>query len=238
MKPSVRYTKRLMDIVFGGVGMLVAAPIMAVIAVAVKLSSKGPIIYKQERAGIIPAEQGGTVDKFWVYKFRTMVADAEKTTGAVLSSKRDPRITMVGGLLRRTRLDELPQIFNILKGEMSLVGPRPERPELIENLSLAIPFFEERMRLVKPGLTGLAQVKLSYTGKLSERSSLADLSETLVNPYGMEELDGALADDMRTKMLYDMAYSACLESFWSFLQTDIGIILKTPGVMFLKKTGQ
>ena len=102
-------------------------------------------------------------------KFRTMQPDAEKTTGAVLATKDDPRITRVGRLLRRTRLDELPQFWNVLRGDMSLVGPRPERPELLNNLALAIPFFEERMRNVKPGITGLAQISLGYTRPRARR---------------------------------------------------------------------
>ncbi len=238
MNRSVRVTKRLMDIVFCSIGLIVALPFMGVIALWTKLSSPGPVIYKQKRAGRIPAEGKGRAGEFWVYKFRTMVADAEKSSGPVLSSKHDPRVTWVGQFLRQTRLDELPQFFNVVKGDMSLVGPRPERPEMIANLSLAIPFFEERMRLVKPGITGLAQVKLSYSGRLSEHSNLNEIKDTLLNPYDMEELEGALADDMRTKMLYDMVYSASLESFGSFLRTDLEIILRTPIVMFLSKTGR
>jgi lipopolysaccharide/colanic/teichoic acid biosynthesis glycosyltransferase len=164
-----------------------------------------------------------------------MVQDAEKNTGAVLASKGDSRITSVGRLLRRTRLDELPQLINVLRGEMSLVGPRPERPEILENLALAIPYFEERMRMVKPGITGLAQVELSYTGEMAPGSGLRKYAEQLLNPYKVEGAEGALADDMRTKLLYDFAYSARLESFRSFLETDLSIIARTPLVMILGK---
>jgi len=123
-------------------------------------------------------------------------------------------------------------------GDMSLVGPRPERPELIQNLSLAIPFFDERMRMIKPGITGLAQIELTYTGRIKKNSDLARLKETLVNPYGLEGAEDSMADDMRTKLLYDLTYSAYLENFWGFLLTDISIVLKTPAVMFLSRSGQ
>jgi len=166
-----------------------------------------------------------------------MVVDAEKKTGAVLAQKGDARITKIGSFLRATRLDELPQFLNVLRGEMSIVGPRPERPELMEALSSAVPFFEERMRMIKPGITGLAQIKLSYTGGLRENSELEKLKNTLVNPYDMVELEGSVADDMRIKLLYDLVYSVSMESFLSFLKTDLEIILKTPAVMFLSRTG-
>src|SRR5690606_27135359 len=119
----------------------------------------------------------------------------------------------------------------------SLVGPRPERPELLADLALAIPFFEERMRDVKPGLTGLAQINLHYTGEIPEGSALWELRATLQNPFQLEEAEGALADDMRAKLLYDLAYSASLERFSTFLETELAIIAKTPLVM-LKKLGQ
>ena len=104
-------------------------------------------------------------------KFRTMRADAEKLTGAVLAQRGRSAHHGVGRFLRKTRLDELPQLWNVLRGDMSLVGPRPERPELARNLAMAIPFFEERMRDVKPGITGLAQVSLGYTGRAPDGSA-------------------------------------------------------------------
>src|SRR5207244_4789348 len=138
-------------------------------------------------------------------KFRTMRLDAEKVSGPVLAQTGDPRVTRIGRFLRRTRLDELPQFWNVLSGEMSLVGPRPERPELLSNLALAIPFFEERMRNVKPGITGLAQISLGYSGRAPDGSPIAQFKEQLTNPFKLEGADDAEADDMRMKMLFDLA---------------------------------
>ncbi len=114
---------------------------------------------------------------------------------------------------------------------MSIVGPRPERPELAENLALAIPYFEERMRDVKPGITGLAQISLGYTGKLLPDSALAKFEADLTNPFKMEGTEDALADDMRMKLLYDLAYSAATEDFKHFLPLELSILLRTPLVM-------
>jgi lipopolysaccharide/colanic/teichoic acid biosynthesis glycosyltransferase len=143
----------------------------------------------------------------------------------------------VGRFLRKTRLDELPQFWNVLKGDMSLVGPRPERPELLANLALAIPFFEERMRNVKPGITGLAQISLGYTGRAPDGSPISQFKEQLTNPFKLEGADDSDADDMRMKMLFDLAYSANLERFASFITTEVSVILKTPLVM-LKGLGR
>ena len=162
-----------------------------------------------------------------------MRVDAEKLTGAVLAQENDPRVTRVGRFLRKTRLDELPQFWNVLRGEMSLVGPRPERPELLVNLALAIPFFEERMRDIKPGITGLAQVSLGYSGRAPKESEVAAFEATLTNPFGLEEAEGAEADDMRMKLLFDLAYSAALESLSTYLRTELSVIVKTPLVMVL-----
>ena len=170
-----------------------------------------------------------------MFKFRSMSVDAERKVGAVLSSPGDPRVTRVGRFLRATRLDEIPQFWNVLRGDMSLVGPRPERPELLRNFALAIPFFEERTRDVKPGLTGLAQVSLGYTGAPDEGSELAKLRETLTNPFDIPEAEGALADDMRYKLMFDLAYAAALEDVWSYLRLEAWIIVKTPLVMLLSR---
>jgi len=164
-------------------------------------------------------------------KFRSMRPDAERLTGVVVASKDDPRVTRVGKILRKTRLDELPQFFNVLMGHMSIVGPRPERMELAEQLAMAIPYFEERMRDVKPGITGLAQINLSYTGKPYPDSHLAKMAPELTNPFKVEGAEDALADDMRMKLLYDLAYCATLEDFGSFLRTELSILLRTPLVM-------
>jgi lipopolysaccharide/colanic/teichoic acid biosynthesis glycosyltransferase len=164
-------------------------------------------------------------------KFRSMRPDAEKFTGIVVATQDDPRITRVGRFLRKTRLDELPQFVNVLLGHMSIVGPRPERPELADQLAMAIPYFEERMRDVKPGITGLAQINLSYTGKPYPDSHLAKFESDLTNPFKMEGTEDALADHMRMKLLYDLAYSAATEQMRTFLPLEISILLKTPLVM-------
>jgi lipopolysaccharide/colanic/teichoic acid biosynthesis glycosyltransferase len=164
-------------------------------------------------------------------KFRSMRPDAERLTGVVVASKDDPRITKVGKILRRTRLDELPQFLNVLLGQMSIVGPRPERTELAEQLAMAIPYFEERMRDVKPGITGLAQINLSYTGKPYPHSHLAQFEGDLTNPFKVEGTEGALADDMRMKLLFDLAYSASTEELRTFLPLELSILVKTPLVM-------
>lgn len=235
---KVLFVKRAIDLTISSTGLVACAPLFGLIAVGIKLSSKGPVFYTQTRAGTVKSVLDDAIEDvptFNMFKFRTMVQDAERETGAVLASKGDPRVTLIGKILRRTRIDELPQLINVLKGEMSVVGPRPERPELIGNLSLAIPFFEERMRMVKPGITGLAQVELSYTGKMSETNKLLRYADQLLNPFKLDEAEGALADDMRTKLLYDFAYSARLEDFRTFLETDLSVIARTPLVMILGK---
>ncbi|MCC7009140.1 MAG: TIGR03013 family PEP-CTERM/XrtA system glycosyltransferase [Acidobacteria bacterium] len=147
--------KRLLDLVVSSVGLIVGAPVMLLVGVAVKLTSAGPMLYHQQRVGL-----HGRV--FTVHKFRTMCADAEAATGPVWASKHgDPRVTPIGGWLRRTRLDELPQLWNIVKGDMSLVGPRPERPEFVQDLTRDIPYYRQR-HVVRPGLTGWAQVRYTY----------------------------------------------------------------------------
>jgi lipopolysaccharide/colanic/teichoic acid biosynthesis glycosyltransferase len=169
-------------------------------------------------------------------KFRTMRVDAEKgSSRPIRAAEGDPRVTRVGRILRKTRLDELPQLLNVLRGEMSIVGPRPERPETIHDLSAAIPFFEERMRFVKPGITGLAQVNLDYMGHMGENHRLAHLRSFLVNPFGLAYSDTTEADDMRTKILFDFSYAACLERLRSFLITDLEVIVRTPMVMIRAK---
>lgn len=149
-----RILKRIFDIVFSLILLILLSPIMAVTAAAIKITDGGPVFFKQKRLTIDGRE-------FEIYKFRSMIVNAEKNGGAQLASEDDPRITPVGRFIRRVRLDEVPQILNILKGEMSVVGPRPERPELSEEYKKSMPEFEYRLK-VKAGLTGYAQVTGVY----------------------------------------------------------------------------
>jgi sugar transferase (PEP-CTERM system associated) len=167
------YGKRLLDLALGTVMLVVAAPAMLLVVIASLIESRGrdPVLYHQIRIG-----QGGL--PFRLHKFRSMRVDAEKDGRARWAAKDDARVTALGKLLRRTRLDELPQLFNVLKGQMSLVGPRPERPEFVERLSTGIPYYAERHR-VRPGLTGWAQ---------------------LLYPYGSNE------EDAKRKLEFDLYY--------------------------------
>ena len=159
-KKLYEISKRILDILFAVIFGLVFLTLTPFIALSVKLSSAGPVFFKQTRVGRLGK-------KFKIIKFRTMVADAEEKTGAVWAREDDPRATKVGKFLRRTRLDELPQLWNILKGEMSFVGPRAERPEFHEQLKTGVPFYEERY-LIKPGLTGWAQTQYRYGASVKD----------------------------------------------------------------------
>ncbi len=146
--------KRVMDITLAAIGLLLYALLLPFIALAIYLDSPGPIFYRQERVGL-----NGRV--FKITKLRTMIPDAEGKTGAVFAQQNDPRITRVGRFLRKTRLDEVPQLFTVLTGQMSLIGPRPERPHHVERLQQKIPFYRTR-HVIRPGLTGWAQVRYKY----------------------------------------------------------------------------
>jgi sugar transferase (PEP-CTERM system associated) len=147
--------KRMMDIVCASLGLVLAAPLMVLATIAIRVTSKGPVLYHQQRVG-----KNGHI--FTVHKFRSMRVDAEAATGPVWASKDgDPRVTPIGTFLRRSRLDEVPQLWNVLKGDMSFVGPRPERPEFVEALTKEIAFYGQR-HIVRPGITGWAQVRYTY----------------------------------------------------------------------------
>ena len=186
--------KRLLDIVTASVGLVLAAPLALFVVALIKLTSPGPIFYRQERVGL----NGRT---FMVVKFRSMRVDAEANTGPVWAQKNDARVTPVGRFLRRTRLDEIPQLWNALRGDMSMVGPRPERPGFVADLTRQIPFYGQR-HVVKPGVTGWAQVRYTY---------------------------GASVEDALQKLQYDLYYiknmSVALDLFVMF-QTVKTVVLR------------
>ncbi|MBC8413265.1 MAG: TIGR03013 family PEP-CTERM/XrtA system glycosyltransferase [Nitrospira sp.] len=155
-----RHFKRIFDITIALIGIVIASPLILIVPILILFDSKGPILFKQKRVG-----EGGKV--FTVYKFRTMVADAEDKSGPVWSSSGDRRITRLGRMLRKTRIDEIPQLFNVIYGNMSLIGPRPERAFFVESLSKQIPYYAER-HCVKPGVTGWAQVRYEYGDSLED----------------------------------------------------------------------
>jgi exopolysaccharide biosynthesis polyprenyl glycosylphosphotransferase len=155
-----RFVKRTIDIGVAGVGLLLAAPILAVAAIAIKLDSKGPLFYSQDRVGL-----HGRL--FKITKLRTMRVDAEAGGSPQWAKADDPRVTRVGRLLRKTRVDEIPQLLAVLLGDMSLVGPRPERPYFVEQLEQLIPWFGAR-EAVPPGVTGWAQIRYPYGASIED----------------------------------------------------------------------
>ncbi len=250
MDRSIRIAKRLTDILGSSFGLALTLPLYPLIGAAIYLESPGPIFIRQRRAGqLCDPEPGSTAAaprpkfrEFTMLKFRSMHPDVEKITGPVFATTDDPRATRVGKFLRKTHLDELPQFINVLFGEMSIVGPRPERPEIAQDLAMAIPYFEERMRDLRPGITGLAQVSLGYSGETLAHSVLSrfetDASavfKDMMNPFKVEGAENAFADNMRMKLLYDLAYSAATESPRAFIPLELSILIRTPIVMILAR---
>ncbi|MGW8266768.1 MAG: sugar transferase [Longimicrobiales bacterium] len=210
-------TIRALNFIVAALLILLAAPLMVLIALAVGLTSRGPVIYAQERVGLNcrkgsrrrnrdrfgvdrrQADRGGRI--FKIYKFRTMLT-ARSRPRQVWAGKDDPRVTRVGRFLRAHRLDELPQLFNVLKGDMNLVGPRPEQPEIFEELRRTIPVYSER-QTVRPGITGWAQVNHRYDASVR---------------------------DVRKKLFLDLEYVRRRS-----ITKDVVIMAKTPSVMLFRK---
>lgn len=199
--PSVRCAKRIMDIVVAVVALLLSSPLWPVLVLAIKLDSPGPAIFRQPRIGRARPDR---TELFRMLKFRSMRCDAEAASGAVWATRRDPRITRVGLFLRKTRLDEIPQLINVLRGDMAIVGPRPERPGFYARLERGIPFFADRTTGLRPGITGLAQVRQGYDTDL---------------------------DDVRRKVGFDHAYALQLRSVRAWLMCDLSIMARTLLVM-------
>jgi lipopolysaccharide/colanic/teichoic acid biosynthesis glycosyltransferase len=206
---------RIVNATLATIAMILLAPLFIAVAIAIKLTSRGPIFYMQPRVGVdrrtsgtAPGydrrgrDLGGTI--FSIYKFRTMLVDAETRTGAVWATKGDPRITPIGRFLRKCRIDELPQLINVIRGEMNIVGPRPERPSIFARLREDIAEYPLRQR-AKPGITGWAQINQSYDSCL---------------------------DDVRAKVRYDLEY---LER--QSLAEDLRIMVKTVPVVLFRKGG-
>lgn len=209
--------RRLLNVSVAGLLLLAALPAMIVIAILIKLTSPGPVLYTQTRIGVNrrnphdnPLRRGRkrTCDlggrPFVIYKFRTMRSDAEHDSGAVWAARNDPRVTWIGRLLRQTRLDELPQLFNVLNGDMNLVGPRPERPSIFARLTDELEHYPLR-QWVRPGITGLAQISQQYDTCL---------------------------DDVRRKLAFDIEYIQTQS-----VMTDLRIMLKTIPVILFRKGG-
>ena len=215
------HLERAVNVAIAGLALVAAAPVMALVALAIRLDSPGPVLYTQERVGrdhrrgrdrrrhpfgprTDRRKQNLTGRVFTIYKFRSMRTDAEAASGATWATKNDPRVTRLGRFLRASRLDELPQLWNVLKGDMNIVGPRPERPTIIVNLVRDIREYPARHR-ARPGITGWAQINAAYDTSL---------------------------EDVRRKVRYDLEY---LER--RSLATDLQIMVKTVPVMLAKQLG-
>ena len=204
--PRVACVKRGCDIALALLTLPLLAALLIPITMAIKLTSKGPVFYRQVRVGRSMATSAHT---FELIKFRTMRDHAE-TNGPVLAAANDPRVTPIGRILRRTHLDELPQLINVLKGDMSIVGPRPERPSFTRELDHSIPFYADRTFGLRPGITGLAQIHINYDTCL---------------------------EDVRQKVMYDHVYAARLGNLWDWLATDFCVLTKTL-IVVIKLKGQ
>lgn len=201
----IAFCKRSIDIIGAVVGLTLFSPIILLAGIAIKLDSKGGVIYKQLRVGRINEDR---TDLIYVYKLRSMRFDAEKATGAVWAQGNDPRITRVGRFLRKTRIDELPQFWNVLRGDMSLIGPRPERPSFYTKLEREIPYFIQRTYGIKPGISGLAQVMNGYDESV---------------------------EDVRNKIAWDYSYVLSMSRFSTWLKMECDILFKTIKVVVLGK---
>jgi lipopolysaccharide/colanic/teichoic acid biosynthesis glycosyltransferase len=197
LSPVHEGLRRLVNILAASLGLVFAAPIMLIVAIAVKLTSPGPIIYSQVRVGQDRRRRFGRAGDprrandlggrpFRIYKFRTMRADAEKSSGAVWASQNDPRVTPIGRVLRKYRLDELPQLVNVLLGDMNIVGPRPERPAIFQELRRTITDYEFR-QLARPGITGLAQVSQDYDSNVEDVKRKVQFDLTYIRQQGLVE---------------------------------------------------
>lgn len=196
LRRTYAVTKRVLDVFLSLVALVLLSPLFLVTAVLIKLTSRGPVFYSQERLGRY-------AKPFKMFKFRTMKVDAEKGTGAVWARINDPRLIPIGGFLRKAHIDEIPQFVNVLHGEMSIVGPRPERPVFVEKLKEQIPDYEKRLA-VKPGITGLAQVWHRY-------------DETIA--------------DVRKKIKYDLLYikKICLWTDLTILMRTVRVVFTGEG---------
>jgi lipopolysaccharide/colanic/teichoic acid biosynthesis glycosyltransferase len=215
-RPRSELACRIANVVIATAGLCVTAPLLLLVAIAIKCTSRGPILYRQTRIGLDRRNRrwspGDTIyDRrakdvggcaFIIYKFRTMRVDAESTSGAIWATRRDPRITVIGRFLRKSRIDEIPQLWNVIRGDMNVVGPRPERPSLVVKLREHIVEYPLRHR-AKPGITGWAQINHAYDGSI---------------------------DDVRVKVRFDLQYLQRQS-----LAEDLLIMARTLPVMLLRR---